>query len=584
MLKGIMKYAGKYKKYTIFATLLIVLAVSANIAAYFFAYKIIKPLIMAQNITVSDAIYNVIAVLICLLANAILYIGGLTLSHISAFNTLCNLRTTLQSKCEKLPLGIIKEKGTGSLKKLLVNEIESLEVLLAHAVPEGIGNTLIPLGVLITLFIVDWKLALLTFASLPLAIFGLMMMTNQAKKRMGDYYHSGQVMNNTIIEYINGMEVVKIFNKEGKSYQRYKNDVCSFRDKTLDWFKACWPWMSVYSAFFGCCTLFTLPLGALFAVNGIVTLPKLILALYLSFSIGGPLLKTISFIPSLAIISKKVKTLESTLDASPLKVSKKEFEGTNLDIELNNVTFAYKDVNALKDVSINIKNGCKTAFVGESGSGKSTIAKLLVHYYDVNKGNIKIGGQDITDMSLESLNNHISYVSQEQFLFNTSIFDNIKVGNLNATNEEVIKAAEKAQCNEFLKRLDNGIYTMAGDCGNQLSGGEKQRVSLARAILKDAPIVVLDEATAFADAENEEKMEAAISEIVKDKTLIVIAHRLETIRNADCIYVMDKGEVICNGKHEDLLNNSELYNRLWHASEDTSSWKVTNAMEENSNV
>ena len=228
----------------------------------------------------------------------------------------------------------------------------------------------------------------------------------------------------------------------------------------------------------------------------------------------------------------------------------------------------------IKDVSLVAKEGKKTALVGESGSGKSTLAKLLVHYYDVGGGKITLGGQDIADMSLEALNARISYVSQDNFLFNTSIFENIRAGKPSATREEVLSAAEKAQCMDFIERLPNGIDTLAGDCGNALSGGERQRVSLARAILKDAPVVILDEATAFADPENEEKMERAIAEVVKDKTLIVIAHRLASIQNADKIYVLDGGKVAGSGTHKELLESNEIYKRLWRISEDSAAWNV----------
>ena len=238
------------------------------------------------------------------------------------------------------------------------------------------------------------------------------------------------------------------------------------------------------------------------------------------------------------------------------------------------MTFAYEDKNVIQSASLVVQEGKKTALVGESGSGKSTLAKLLVHYYDIGGGKITLGGQDITDMSLDALNDKISFVSQDNFLFNTSIYDNIKVGKPDATKEEVLAAAQKAQCMEFINRLENGIDTLAGDCGSALSGGERQRVSLARAILKNAPVVILDEATAFADPENEEKMEKAIAEVVRGKTLLVIAHRLASIQNADRIYVLDSGRVAGSGTHKELLQNNAIYQRLWQISEDSAAWNV----------
>ena len=273
-------------------------------------------------------------------------------------------------------------------------------------------------------------------------------------------------------------------------------------------------------------------------------------------------------------MDRKVKELEKTLDAEPLKSKNGTFTGNGNTAVFENVTFAYEDKDVIQSASLVVQEGKKTALVGESGSGKSTLAKLLVHYYDIGGGKITLGGQDITDMSLDALNARISFVSQDNFLFNTSIYDNIKVGKPDATKEEVLAAAQKAQCMEFIDRLENGIYTLAGDCGSALSGGERQRVSLARAILKNAPVVILDEATAFADPENEEKMEKAIAEVVRGKTLLVIAHRLASIQNADRIYVLDNGKVAGSGTHKELLESNDIYKRLWQISEDSAAWNV----------
>ena len=574
MIKSILKYAGKYKILTVVATVMVVIAVAAQILPYIFAYQIISPLIAGESITWQFAVGRVVGVAVCLVLNFVFYLGGLSLSHIAAFNTLYNLRVSLQGKMEKLPLGVVQEKGTGNLKKLFVDDVESMELLLAHAIPEGIGNLLIPIGVFIAMFAIDWKLALLTLIMLPIGVWAVMMMTRSGFAKMDSYYRSAQVMNNTIIEYINGMEVVKVFGRDGDSYKRYKKDVEAYRDFTLDWYRVCWPWMAVYAGVFACCSLFTLPFGGMFVVNGWSQLADLILVLCLSFGLGGPLMKAMRFVPSLAQVDRKVKELEKTLDAEPLKSKNGAFTGNGNTAVFENVTFAYEDKDVIQDACLVVQEGKKTALVGESGSGKSTLAKLLVHYYDIGSGKITLGGQDITDMSLDALNARISFVSQDNFLFNTSIYDNIKVGKPDATKEEVLAAAQKAQCMEFINRLENGIYTLAGDCGSALSGGERQRVSLARAILKNAPVVILDEATAFADPENEEKMEKAIAEVVRGKTLLVIAHRLASIQNADKIYVLDNGRVAGSGTHKELLESNDIYKRLWQISEDSAAWNV----------
>ena len=574
MIKGILKYADRNKILTVLATVMVIAAVAAQILPYLFAYEIISPLIAGEHITRQFAAGRIVAVAVCLALNFLLYIGGLSLSHIAAFNTLYNLRMNLQGKMEKLPLGVVQEKGTGNLKKLFVDDVESMELLLAHAIPEGVGNLLIPVGVFIAMFAVDWKLALLTLAVLPVGIWAVMMMTRSGFSKMEDYYRSAQTMNNTIIEYVNGMDVVKVFNKDGDSYKRYQKDVTAYRDFTLEWYRICWPWMAVYAAVFACCALFTLPFGGMCVVNGSSGLADLILVLCLSFGLGGPLMKAMRFVPSLAQVARKVRELEKTLDAPPLKSCGNAFTGAGNTAVFRDVNFAYGDGDVIRNADIVVQEGRKTALVGESGSGKSTLAKLLVHYYDIGGGKITLGGQDITDMSLDALNSRISFVSQDNFLFNTSIYDNIKVGKPAATEEEVLAAAEKARCMEFIGRLAQGIHTRAGDCGAALSGGERQRVSLARAILKNAPVIILDEATAFADPENEEKMEKAIAEVVRGKTLLVIAHRLASIQNADRIYVLDNGSVAGYGTHSELLADNDIYRRLWRISEDSAAWNV----------
>ena len=459
---------------------------------------------------------------------------------------------------------------------MFIDDIDNMELLLAHALPEGFSNVCVPTIVIIAMFFVDWKLALLCLAALPLGIISMMAMYMAGTSKMGDYYASAQKMNATIVEYINGMEVVKIFGRDGESYRRFSTDVINYRDFTLAWYKMCWPWMALYGSFLPCVALFTLPVGGYFVYTGSSTLSEFLLILCMAFSIGPTIMKAMSYISVLPQLNYKIETLENILSAAHLKQGQSEFKGKDRSIQFENVVFAYDGENeVINNVSLDIEANSVTALVGESGSGKSTLAKLLVHFYDVTSGVIRIGGQDITDMTLESLNNQISFVSQEQFLFNMSILENIRLGKPEATREEIIEAANKAQCQDFLSRLENGIDSMAGDSGKKLSGGERQRIALARAILKDAPIIVLDEATAFMDPENEEKMNQAIAELISEKTVIVIAHRLYSIKNADKIVVMDKGQIHASGKHEELLLTSDKYKNLWELSEGAKNWSVT---------
>lgn len=575
MLKSISPYIGKYKKYTVIAVIFMLIGIIANICPYFFLYQMICKIVRGEEFSVQFMLVRVLWIFLCLVVHAVFYNQGLDFSHKSAYNTLKNIRISLQSKLENQPLGNLHDLGTGQIKRVFTDDIDQIELLLAHAIPEGIANIAVPVLVLASCFFVDWKLALLTLAVLPIGLFAMGMMMKCGYAKMGAYYDSAKKMNNTIVEYVNGMEVVKVFNKDGDSYKRFGEVVKAYRDFTLDWYKSCWPWMAVYSSVIPCFALFTLPFGSLMVLGGTATLEKLILVLTMSFAIGPSILKALTFAGKIPQLDYKIAELEKLVKSIQLKQSDRNFEGRNYDIEFKDVRFSYDTKEVLHGVNLSLKQGTVTALVGESGSGKSTLARLLVHYYDINGGKITLGGQDITDMKIESLNSQISYVAQEQFLFNTSLYENILIGKPNASREEVLDAAHRAQCDDFLMRLPKGIDSLAGDSGKMLSGGERQRISLARAILKNAPVIVLDEATAFMDPENEEKMNAAISEIIKEKTVVVIAHRLSSIKNADKICVLKNGNVLAQGSHEELLSSSDEYKSLWNNSTQSVNWKIS---------
>lgn len=574
MLNIILKYGIKEKKFTVRAAIYMLIGTIFSIFPYFFLYRMIDSLLNKGEISWNQAFSYIGGIFISLLLFGLLYTLGLKNSHIAAYNILKNIRMSLQQKLEKKPLGSIQELGTGNLKKMFVDDIDSMELLLAHALPEGIANSLVPILLYIAIFIVDLRLGLLSLITLPIGIWAMGTMFSVGTKYMNDYYMARVKMNNTIIEYINGMEVVKVFNKDMDSYKKYREDVINYRDFTLFWYGICWTWMALYTVVLPALALFMLPVGAWMCMIGILSPSKLILALCLSFAVGVPLLKAMSFMGVIPQLAKKIESLEQMMDLKPLKQGGNAFVAKNFDIDFKSVSFAYKETRVLQDINLHIKEGTMTALVGESGSGKSTLAKLLVHFYDVNEGSISIGGQDITSIDPKELNRQISYVAQEQFLFNTSLYENIKIGKPSASKEEVLEAAKKAQCMEFLERLEKGIDTMAGDGGKSLSGGERQRICLARAILKDAPIIVLDEATTFIDPENEDKLNLAISEIIKNKTVIVIAHRLSSIQSAEQICALSEGKITACATHDELIKDCSEYKALWDKSNEIKNWKV----------
>lgn len=574
MIKKLFYYGKENNKTTILSIILLFFAALLLILPFLFIYQTIYAIVSEQKITTIFVLKEAMAILICLIIQAVLYVKGLSLSHKAAYGTIMNIRVSLQNKMEKLPLGIIESKGVGAFKKIFTDDIDSFEQLLAHAIPEGISNALGTLLVLLGIFSCDWRLGVLVLIIVPLGLIPVMLMYKIGNKGMANYYTASQIMNNTIIEYVNGMEVVKVFNKSGESYKKLKTAVNNYRDYTLKWYRSCWPFMAIYQSFLPYTLLFALPVGSILVMKGIVGVAPFILALCLALGLGAPLLRTISFMSVVPQIRYKIEELEKVLDSPPVKEGQNFYQGKSYDICFEHVFFRYDEKEVLHDINLNIKTNTKVALVGESGAGKSTLAKLLIHYYDVNNGKIMIGNQNICDMRLEALNELIAYVSQDNFLFNMSLMENIRIGKPTASDEEVVAAAKKAQCMDFINRLTEGIYTKAGDSGNKLSGGERQRITLARAILKDAPIIVLDEATAFTDSENEIKIESVLSELVKHKTLIVIAHRLTTIVNAQQICILDKGNLVDCGTHKELLEKCEIYRNLWKANQDSTQWQI----------
>ena len=570
----ILQYAGAHRRTIYKAALCMTLGAAASIVPYLLVYTILEQVLNGSVPTLAGSGKMLAGILLAEIVYAVFYMYGFQLSHRAAYNTLENIRRFLQENLERKPLGKVREMGSGAIKKLFTDDIESIELLLAHMIPEGIANLTVAVFALVTILVIDWQLALLTCVVIALGISVSGQMYRVGVEQMGSYFAAAKRLNNTIIEYVNGMEVVRVFNRQDEFGERFASSVTAYRDFALSWYKVSFPWMALYGSLFSNILLYSLPFGTLLILLGQLTLARYILTICLSFGIAPLLLRCMSFIGAVPQASYKIQALEKAFDYPELKTGTAPFSGTGHNIEFRNVRFAYKDLEVLKDVSFTAQERQMTALVGASGSGKSTAAKLLVHYYDVSGGEVLIGGQNIREMSLEALNEQIAYVSQDVFLFNKSIADNIRIGKKGATDEEIIAAAKKAQADEFIRELPDGYATLAGEAGSKLSGGQRQRIAFARAILKDAPIVILDEATAFIDPENEQKMNQAISEIVRDKTIIVIAHKMKSIMNANRIIVLKDGRIAASGCHAELIKTCPEYQNLWRISEETADWTV----------
>jgi len=567
MFGRVLKHTGKWKKYVYIAAALMIIGALCTAAQYIGIYDLLNMFLSQGSVTLAGSARAILLILGFGVMYTIAYTAGLSFSHQAAYHTLENIRITLQEKMDKQPLGYIHDLGIGTVKKLFNDDIESVEIMLAHVIPEGASNLFVGLAILVALLAVDWQMALFVIVVLGFGYGASKQMYDVGMDRMGDYFAASKRLNNTIIEYVSGMEVVRIFNRSRESGERFEKSAYNYRDFGLAWYKVCWPWMAMYGSLFTCVTLYSLPLGAFMVMMGYMTINKYVLALCLSFALGPMLAHTMALIGTLPRVNYKIQSLEKAMERPPLKCGDEPFSGESHSIEFDNVRFAYKGDEVLKSVSFVAKEGEMTALVGASGSGKSTIARLIAHYYDTDSGIIRIGGQDICSMDLGTLGNEVAYVSQDLFLFNKSIMENIRIGKPDASDDEVIDAAKRAGCDDFIRGLENGYDTIAGSSGNKLSGGQKQRIAFARVLLKDAPVIVLDEATAFIDPENEKKMNDAIEEITRGKTILVIAHKLSSIVKADKIIVLKKGRIVDSGTHKELAGRCDEYKKLCRAAE-----------------
>lgn len=504
--------------------------------------------------------------LVSYILKSILYSIALSVSHKATFSVLKDIRLRMLDKLPKMPLGEIINVPSGNLKQIMVDQVESMEKPLAHLLPEMTSNILGSLSIFIYLLFLDWRMALLSLVSIP---FGMLFMGFVMKNYAVQYEGSVKVsreMNSAIVEYVNGIEVIKTFNQDKKSYAKYKDKVIANAKYFYDWMKSCQLPVSLSKNISPTTMITVLPFGWYFYTHGSLGAEIFVLVIILSLGIAGPLLETINFVDGLAKIGTIANSINSILEGKEQNHSDQFRDIKNFDIDLQNVKFEYeKGKEILHGISLNIKQGSTVAFVGSSGSGKSTLAKLIAGYWDINSGNIMIGGYNLTDIPLKQLYGLAAFVSQDNFLFNESIRENIRMGNPNASDEEVEDIAKRSGCHDFIVKMEHGYDTVVGSSGSHVSGGERQRISIARAMLKDAPIVIFDEATSYIDPENEVVIKKALSKLVENKTVIVIAHRLSTITDAKQIFLIEKGELISSGSHQEMLKDCKLYQKMWEA-------------------
>lgn len=517
-----------------------------------------------------------------IVANILLYFLAIFSSHIAAFGTLYDLKVLFADHITKIPLGYHLTIGSGRLRKIMDENIESVEGFIAHQFSDFVASITAPIVMVIILFVVDWRFGLASLAGIILAFiaefigFG----SGAMKENMGKYQKASEEMNNASVEYVRGMSVVKAFNQTASSFKKLQEAISGYTEWVLKFSLGWQNCMPAFTTIINNIYLILVPVGILIGSNTSNFKEfsmKFIFYLLFVPAIAGVLNKIMYISESFMQIDGNVARMDEILNIPEMPETANPQKPQGEDVVFDHVSFTYTGNNeekALESVSFAAKQGQITAIVGPSGGGKSTIANLISRFWDVTDGKITIGGVDLRDMAQNDLMRQVSFVFQDIFLFKQSILDNIRMGNRNATEEQVIAAAKAAQCHEFISKLPEGYHTVVGTKGVHLSGGERQRIAIARAIIKDSPIIVLDEATAFSDPENEYLIQKAFEKLMQNKTVIIIAHRLSTIRNADKIIVMEKGQIVESGKHDDLVAAGGRYFQMWNHYTEAINWKL----------
>lgn len=570
---SLMAFIRPHQAGFITSTVLAILSVASGMVPYFAVAKMVNLLISGEKRFSIYLTWGAVA-LIAYLLKSVLHGISTRCSHEATFHVLSELRRAVADKLTRVSMGYLTDTPSGRLKTTMVERVEQMEVPLAHIIPEMTANLLIPLAIVVYLFVLDWRMALVSLLTIPVGILCYMAEMKEYPKKYGAVVQAGKHMSATTVEYINGIEVIKAFNQSAASYGKFTQAVRQSANLMLDWMKSTQGYSALMMTIWPAVLIGVLPIGCVFYRNGSLTAPDFITIAILSLGIVGPLVGAIFLTDDFSKIATITGEIGAVLSEPDLErpTQRKELHG--LDIDLRDVTFAYKDKQVLKGVTLNIRQGTTTALVGPSGSGKSTIAKLIASYWDAGGGSITIGGVDVKNLPPEQVMDLIGYVSQDNFLFNVSVRENIRMGRPEATDNEVEAVAKASGCHDFIMGLDRGYDTVVGGAGGHLSGGERQRLSIARAMLKDAPIIILDEATANVDPENEAELQEAVKALTYGKTLVMIAHRMKTVQEADQILVLDQGQIVQRGRHAELMKQGGIYANFVCSRRSAESWRI----------
>lgn len=546
------------------SVVLAIISVASGLVPYFAVAEIVNLLISGEMDFSVYLQWGLIG-LIVYFARSVFHGLSTRCSHEATFRVLSEMRRTIAEKLTRVPMGYLTATPSGRLKTTMVERIEQMEVPLAHIIPEMTANLLVPVALVVYLFVLDWRMALASLATIPLGMLCYMAQMKEYPKKYAAVMQANKHMNATTVEHVGGIEVIKAFNQSAASYEKFTDAVRQNTRLMLEWMKSTQGYFALMMTLWPAVLIAVLPVGCLLYQNGSLSASDFITIAILSLGIIGPLVAAIFLTDDFSKIATIMGEIAAVLEEPELDRPKAQKKLEGHDISLRDVHFAYKDVQVLNGVSLDIKAGMRTALVGPSGSGKSTIAKLIASYWDVSSGRITIGGIDVKTLPPEQVMDLIGYVSQDNFLFNVSVRENIRMGRPEATDEDVEAVAKAAGCHDFIMSLTRGYDTIVGGAGGHLSGGERQRVAIARAMMKNAPIVILDEATSYTDPENEAILQESIGRLTRGKTLIVIAHRLSTITEADQIAVVDDGRIVAVGKHAELVQCCPLYAQMWAA-------------------